>query len=183
MLCSDSCHIGRKSLGLSTNLLNQESFIHYWVSASGLMRRILLTATSYPRSESDWQSLFIREMIAGLARSKDVAVSYWGPAGPLPGSVDYLACESDRLFLQKLADRGGIAHLVRANRFAGFANGFNLITCTLFLRGLPHTNHVPHSRLRIIDWRWSISRSKAIYPFPLLTLKLALQKFPIPTIP
>lgn len=99
----------------------------YSESASGLMRRVLLTATSYPRSESDWQSLFIREMVAGLARSKDVTVSYWGPAGPLPGSVDYLASESDRLFLQKLADRGGIAHLVRANPFAGFANGFNLI--------------------------------------------------------
>jgi glycosyltransferase involved in cell wall biosynthesis len=127
MLCSDTCHIGRKSLGLSANLLNQESFIHYWLSASGLMRRVLLTATSYPNSESDWRSLFIREMVAGLARSKDTAVSYWGPAGPLPGTVDYLASESDRLFLQKLADRGGIAHLMRANPFTGFANGFSLL--------------------------------------------------------
>jgi glycosyltransferase involved in cell wall biosynthesis len=91
------------------------------------MRSVLLTATSYPRSETDWQSLFIREMLAALARSEDTRVTYWGSPGPIPASVDYLGSESDSLFLQRLAAQGGIAHLLRANPISGFTRGFSLI--------------------------------------------------------
>ena len=67
------------------------------------MRSVLLTATSYPRSETDWQSLFIREMLAGLSRSEDTQVTYWGSPGPIPASVDYLGSESDSQVLQRRA--------------------------------------------------------------------------------
>jgi len=91
------------------------------------MRRILLTATSYPRSASDWQGVFIREMLAGLARSEDTSVAYWGPSGPLPDDVNYLGSESDRLYLQQIAERGGIAHLLRSSPITAIPRGLGLI--------------------------------------------------------
>jgi glycosyltransferase involved in cell wall biosynthesis len=91
------------------------------------MRRILLTATSYPRSVSDWQGLFIREMLGALARFEGSSVRYWGPPGPLPERVDYAASEADGRYLQRLADQGGIAHLLRSNPFAGVSRGLGLV--------------------------------------------------------
>jgi glycosyltransferase involved in cell wall biosynthesis len=90
-------------------------------------RRILLTTTSYPRSNEDWQSLFIREMLAALARRSD-SVGYWGPSGPLPSNVAFLGSASDASFLKSLGDRGGVAHLLRNDRVAGFLAGFNLVS-------------------------------------------------------
>jgi glycosyltransferase involved in cell wall biosynthesis len=91
------------------------------------MRRILLTSTSYPRSVSDWQGLFIREMLAALARSDDTLVRYWGPPGPLPSNVTYAGSESDGQYLQKLADEGGIAHLLRSRLPVGLLRGIGLV--------------------------------------------------------
>lgn len=89
--------------------------------------RILLTATSYPRSASDWQGLFIREMLGALARSEDTSVRYWGPPGPLPDRVDYAGSEADGYYLQRLADRGGIAHLLRSKPLIGVSRGLGLV--------------------------------------------------------
>jgi len=91
------------------------------------MRRILLTATSFPRTASDWQGLFIREMLGALARSEDTSVRYWGPPGPLPDRVDYAASETDARYLQQIADQGGIAHLFRSKPFVGIPRGLGLV--------------------------------------------------------
>ncbi|MGI9249451.1 MAG: glycosyltransferase family 4 protein [Woeseiaceae bacterium] len=91
------------------------------------MRRVFLAATSYPRTATDWQGLFIREMLAGLARLKDTRVGYWGPPGPVPDSVQYLGSESDSQYLQELAEAGGIAHLLRSSPIRGFTRGLGLI--------------------------------------------------------
>lgn len=91
------------------------------------MVRILLTATSYPSTDADWQGLFIREMLAGLARSAATEVSYWGPHGPLPAGVEYLGTESDKLSLQQLARRGGIAHLIRTRPMHGLFRGLDVL--------------------------------------------------------
>jgi glycosyltransferase involved in cell wall biosynthesis len=91
------------------------------------MSRVLLTSTSYPRSDTDWQGLFIREMLAGLQRAEDTVASYWGPPGPIPDGVDYLCSESDKRFLLRLAELGGIAHLVRSKPLAGLAKGIGLV--------------------------------------------------------
>ena len=95
--------------------------------AAPFMRRILLTATSYPRSESDWQGLFIREMLGALARSAGTRVRYWGPPGPLPGAVVYGASDADARYLQEVADQGGIAHLLRSRPMAGVARGLGIV--------------------------------------------------------
>lgn len=91
------------------------------------MRRILLTATSYPRSTSDWQGLFIREMLGALARSEESCVRYWGPPGPLPDRVDYAGSKADSDYLRRLADQGGIAHLLRSNPVSGISRGAGLV--------------------------------------------------------
>jgi len=66
-------------------------------------------------------------MLAGLARLSDTHVAYWGPPGPLPDDVEYLGSESDRLYLEKIAERGGFAHLLRSNPFTGVPRGLGLI--------------------------------------------------------
>lgn len=91
------------------------------------MRRILLTSTSYPRTASDWQGLFIREMLGALARSAENDLRYWGPPGPLPEQVDYTCSEADQRYLQQLADQGGIAHLLRSNPVTGILRGAGLV--------------------------------------------------------
>lgn len=91
------------------------------------MRRILLTSTSYPRTASDWQGLFIREMLGAIARSAENEVRYWGPPGPLPDGVEYAGSDADRRYLQRLADQGGIAHLLRSNPVSGISRGAGLV--------------------------------------------------------
>lgn len=91
------------------------------------MPRILLTSTSYPRTASDWQGLFIREMVGALARLPENDVRYWGPPGPLPEQVDYAGSGADERYLQRLADQGGIAHLLRSNPVAGILRGAGLV--------------------------------------------------------
>lgn len=90
------------------------------------MSRVLMTATSYPSADTDWQGLFIREMLAGLDRADDTNLSYWGPPGPLPGDVEYLGSESDQQFLRQLAEHGGIAHLIRSSPVRGLVYGLRL---------------------------------------------------------
>ena len=91
------------------------------------MSRVLFSSTSYPSSADDWQGLFIREMLAALQRADDTEVGYWGSPGPLPVGVTPLGPESDRQFLRRLADKGGIAHLLRSNPIRGLAAGVGLI--------------------------------------------------------
>ena len=90
------------------------------------MHRIFLTSTSYPRSESDWQGLFIREMLGALARRGESEIYYWGPSGPMPERVEYAGSDSDTQFLDGLAERGGIAHLLRSRPFVGVSSGVSL---------------------------------------------------------
>ena len=83
--------------------------------------RVLLTATSYPRSEQDWQGIFIRRMCDALAEDGTLHVRVWAPSGPLhPGAVSALSTEDAR-FLETLSGAGGIAHLLRTRPLRGMA--------------------------------------------------------------
>ena len=112
------------------------------------MSRVLLTSTSYPSSDADWQGLFIREMLAALDRADDTRVSYWGPPGPLPADVAYLGSESDRHFLTRLAQEGGIAHLLRSRPIRGVTKGLGLI------RRLRRVLHANRERSDIFHLNW-----------------------------
>jgi glycosyltransferase involved in cell wall biosynthesis len=77
------------------------------------MKRVLLTATSYPRSTADWQGVFIRRMAEGLTGKPDIELRVWAPDGPLPAGAQSSCSTADTHFLTRLSTEGGIAHLLR----------------------------------------------------------------------
>lgn len=89
--------------------------------------RILLAATSYPASESDWKGLFIRRMAEALARRQDLRVSAWLPPGPLPTGMQRATLAGDDAFLRELLEAGGIAHLLRRRRLRGLRAAIGLL--------------------------------------------------------
>ena len=89
--------------------------------------RVLLAATSYPSGDTDWKGLFILRMVEALARRGDLELSTWSPPGPLPGNVARATTTGDDAWLQRLMERGGIAHLLRRRRLQGVAAGVSLL--------------------------------------------------------
>lgn len=77
---------------------------------------IFMTSTSYPETALDWRSRFICNIAAALARRDDVALSLWAPPGELPADVVAVTTPADRLWLKRLSQQGGIAHLLRTRR-------------------------------------------------------------------
>lgn len=92
-----------------------------------MIPRVLLTATSYPDSDSDWKGLFIRRMVEALARREDLQLSTWLPPGQLPANVQRATTPADDAFLRDLMDAGGIAHLLRRQRIRGVGDAAALL--------------------------------------------------------
>ena len=92
-----------------------------------LKLRVLLTATSYPRSEQDWQGIFIRRMCDALTAAGTVRLRVWAPPGPLHPEAGSALSSGDELFLNQLADSGGIAHLLRARTALGVRRALELV--------------------------------------------------------
>ncbi len=65
--------------------------------------RVLMTATSYPLSDEDWQGLFIRKIADVLAASDSVELSLWAPDGPRDNRIEYACNASDEAWLADLA--------------------------------------------------------------------------------
>jgi glycosyltransferase involved in cell wall biosynthesis len=82
-----------------------------------------MAATSYPADLADWRGLFIRHLADALGRRTDVALRLCAPPGALgPGVTSALEpAESD--WLRDLAQRGGIAHVLRHQPIRGIAAG------------------------------------------------------------
>lgn len=72
-----------------------------------------MVATSYPRSEVDWQGLFIRRIAHAIGESPDLQLSLWAPDGPRQHNVVYSCSASEAKWLEAVAEDGGIAHLLR----------------------------------------------------------------------
>ena len=77
---------------------------------------VLLSSTSYPQGPQDWPGRFIANLAAALARRDDVNLSLWAPPGELPADVSSVATAGDARWLARLAQQGGIAHLLRTRR-------------------------------------------------------------------
>lgn len=88
--------------------------------------RILMSATSYPRSANDWQGLFIKKLVDALVE-RQFNIKLWAPNGPRPSGAEYICDESDQLWLEHLTSNGGIAHLLRNKPFNGIASGISLL--------------------------------------------------------
>jgi hypothetical protein len=77
---------------------------------------ILMSSTSYPESPQDWRGRFIANQAASLARRGDINLSLWAPPGELPPGVVAATTPADALWLGRLSQRGGIAHLLRTRK-------------------------------------------------------------------
>jgi hypothetical protein len=86
-----------------------------------------MSATSYPRAEADWQGVFIRHIAAALAEDAGTQLSLWAPDGPRHAAVNYYCNDGDRAWLAKMADRGGIAHQFRENKFRALLDAGSLL--------------------------------------------------------
>lgn len=89
--------------------------------------RVLMTATSYPTSETDWKGLFIRRLVEAMARHDDIGLRLWAPPGPVADGVFEATSAEERQWLAGLMAEGGIAHLLRTNPLRGLFAGLRLM--------------------------------------------------------
>jgi len=75
--------------------------------------RILMTSTSYPRDAADWRGIFIRDLVAALARADDIELRLWAPPGELPPGVESIVLPNESAWLGRMGDAGGISHMMR----------------------------------------------------------------------
>jgi glycosyltransferase involved in cell wall biosynthesis len=89
---------------------------------------VLMATTSFPRDAADWKGRFIHDLAASLDRTDQVRISLWGPPGALPGQVKTANSSSDSAWLDELADRGGVAHLLRKHPFSGLLHAYGILS-------------------------------------------------------
>lgn len=75
--------------------------------------RLLFVTSSYPLNVEDWRSRFISDMLTALADASDIEIRYWGPPGQLPERVTATTSASERDWLARVLEYGGLAHLLR----------------------------------------------------------------------
>jgi glycosyltransferase involved in cell wall biosynthesis len=105
---------------------------------------VLMATTSFPRDATDWKGRFIHDLAAALDRTGEVRISLWGPPGALPGQVTAANSSGDAAWLDRLADRGGVAHLLRNHPLSGllYARGILSRLRDACLRDPPQIYHV-----------------------------------------
>ena len=86
-----------------------------------------MSATSYPRTTEDWQGVFIRHLADALAESGQCELGLWAPRGPLNDYISYRCDPDDETWLAELANRGGIAHLLKGNKVRALGTGVSLL--------------------------------------------------------
>lgn len=108
--------------------------------------KVLLVATSFPRSDSDWVGLFMYKLVEALAARPDIELLLWAPPGPRPPGVRDVFLADDAQWLGQLLDAGGIAHLLRQHPLRALRFGLSLLLrlLRLYRRGpvvdLTHVN-------------------------------------------
>ena len=78
--------------------------------------RVLMASTSYPRDIVDWRGIFIRHLVAALARVDGIELRLWAPAGEVPSGVDAATLPTEAAWLARVMNTGGISHLMRHPR-------------------------------------------------------------------
>ena len=76
--------------------------------------KILLTSTSYPADAADWRGVFMRHLVAALARRSDLRLVVWAPPGELPVTAMSITTPAEAAWLKQLMSTGGISHLMRS---------------------------------------------------------------------
>lgn len=91
------------------------------------MLKVLMAATSFPASQTDWRGRFIFDMAEALAKAKGMELSLWAPPGELPVGTWSSLTEEDAEWLMEMVAAGGIAHMLRRSPVIGLFAGIGLI--------------------------------------------------------
>ena len=105
-----------------------------------------MTSTSYPESRKDWRGRFIADLASGLAKRGDIDLALWAPPGELPPGVVNAASPDDSRWLRQLAEKGGIAHLLRQYNYS------TITSLTGLLLRLFHAYRRNHADVAHINW-------------------------------
>lgn len=108
---------------------------------------VLMVSTSYPKSYTDCQGLFIRHLADGLSACPDIHLSLWAPPGERADPVSYICTHQESAWLGKLMEHGGIAHILRKHNVASITSPLKL----LWLLWRVYKRH-PHESILHINW-------------------------------
>jgi glycosyltransferase involved in cell wall biosynthesis len=86
-----------------------------------------MVSTSYPRDEADWRGVFIRHLVAAVARARQIEVHLWAPPGPLPNRAASAALPKESKWLGNLMSAGGVSHLLRSGKLAALTTPIRLL--------------------------------------------------------
>lgn len=89
--------------------------------------RVYLASTMYPKNTSDYRGVFIRHMVAALARMPSLELSVWAPPGDLPDNVLSATTTVESDWLACLLQRGGISHVMRNGGIGALLAPFKLL--------------------------------------------------------
>lgn len=89
--------------------------------------RVLIVTSSYPRDARDWRGRFIADMVEHLGARPDLECGLWAPPGARPAGVAEATTADDARWLARLADEGGIAHVLRDRPVRGIAAAVGLL--------------------------------------------------------
>lgn len=108
---------------------------------------VLMVSTSYPKNLTDWRGLFIRHLADALGVRQDIHLSLWAPPGERAGTVDYACTLQERVWLEKLMERGGIANVLRKHDLESLTSPVKL----LWLLWQMYKRH-PRENILHINW-------------------------------
>jgi len=100
------------------------------LQASGIRlnsMKVLYTGTSFPRSHSDWRGQFIYQIANALAKNESIDLHTWLPPGINISDTTNITSDIDKVWLDSLLERGGIAHLIRHKPLSGILSSLKLL--------------------------------------------------------
>ena len=105
---------------------------------------VLFISTTYPSNNDDWRGRFIERMLDALSRNRSLNMTVWAPPGELPANTHSCLSTKDSLWLKRLAQQGGIAHVLRTNKRASVYYVTKLLTSLFFTYKQYKNNDVVH---------------------------------------
>src|SRR3546814_19811278 len=89
--------------------------------------RVYFATTMYPNDADGFRGVFMRNVLAALARVPELDLTAWTPPGDLPRGVRTATTAPEREWLAKLLNDGGISHLIRAGGVRGMVAPITLL--------------------------------------------------------
>ena len=89
--------------------------------------QVLMSSTSYPETLQDWRGRFIANLAESLAKHEAVNLALWAPPGTISKKIRDAATAGDANWLVYMAQRGGMAHLLRTRKALAFPTIVSLL--------------------------------------------------------